>query len=247
MKISVVTVSYNSENTIEDTLRSVASQDYPEVEHILIDGASTDRTLEIANTFKKDIDQLVSEKDTGIYNAINKGIGITKGEIIGILNSDDIYANSEILSKVAKAFERYECDAVYGNLVYVDRFNKEKIIRKWIAGEYQEGKFLDGWMPPHPTFFLKKSCYQKYGMYFEKFKLSSDYELMLRMIHKHKIVVKYIPETLVKMSSGGLGNKNLWSKVRGNLEDRKAWKINGLRPGIFTLWRKPLSKLNQYF
>jgi glycosyltransferase involved in cell wall biosynthesis len=246
MKISVITASFNNADTIEDTIKSVLSQDFPEIEYIIVDGASKDDTLKIAEKYKSKISKIVSEKDAGIYFALNKGIDFATGEIIAFLHADDMYANEKVLSDVMKVFSEKKADSVYGDLHYVDRVDTSKILRNWKSGEYKDGLFLKGWMPPHPAFFLKKSAYEKFGKFDTSFVSAADYELMLRMLHKNKISTNYLPEVIVKMRAGGTSNVSISNRIRANREDRLAWKINGLNPGMLTLIRKPLSKLKQF-
>ena len=247
MKISIITVSFNSAETIEGTLSSVYSQDHSNIEHIVIDGGSSDETIKILERNKYSISKWVSEPDKGIYAAMNKGIALSSGDIIGILNSDDTYAHTGIISEVNDIFEQDAVDSLYGNLVYVDPADTSRVIRYWKAGTYSEGAFRRGWMPPHPTFFVKKSCYEQFGYYNTSFVSAADYELMLRFLHKYKISVAYLPITLVRMRAGGTSNVTFRNRLRAHWEDRLAWSENGLKPGLFTLLRKPLSKLAQYY
>ncbi len=244
MKVSIITIAYNSAETIEDTIRSVVGQDYANIEYIVVDGGSTDSTLDIIKKYEARISQFISEPDRGIYDAMNKGVKMATGELVGILNSDDIYANNQVISDIVKALG--ERDSIYADLVYVDRENTEKITRKWISGAYHQGCFLKGWMPPHPTFFLRKSIYDKFGLYNLELKSAADYELMLRMLHKHKISTTYLNKIITKMRVGGQSNVTLSNRLKANKEDRRAWEINGLKPGVFTLIRKPLSKIKQF-
>jgi glycosyltransferase involved in cell wall biosynthesis len=246
MKISIITVCFNSAKTIEDTIQSVLSQDYPNIEYIIVDGGSKDATLEIVKKYSDKISHVISEPDKGIYDAMNKGITLATGDVVGILNSDDVYFDTQVLSHIAKAFEVTNADAVYGNLVYVASNNLNKVTRVWKSKPYIEGAFLKGWMPPHPTFYVKKSCYEQLGNYSLQLKSAADYELMLRFIHKHKITVVYIPKTLVKMRVGGESNVSLKNRLRANKEDRMAWKMNGLKANALTLYLKPLMKLGQF-
>lgn len=247
MKISVITVAFNSAATIESTILSVLAQKYSNIEFIIIDGKSTDDTMSIIDRFKNKIQKIISEKDSGIYDAMNKGLRYATGDVVGFLHSDDVYASDNVLSEVAGLFKTDDSlEAVYGDLQYVDRQNSGKVIRKWTAGEYRKDKFLEGWMPPHPTFFVKRTCYDKYGMFNTEFRISADYEIMLRFIYKNEIKIKYIPQVLVKMKVGGESNVSVKNRIIANIEDRKAWKINGLTPRIYTLILKPLSKLSQW-
>ena len=244
MKISIITPSYNSGNTIKSSLESIPHQTYKNVEHILIDGGSKDDTIEIAHTYSH-LTRIVSEPDQGIYDAMNKGIKLANGDIIGILNSDDVYTSQDVIQFVIDRFKNNKVDAVYGDLNYINQNNK--IIRKWRSGEYGQDSFLQGWMPPHPTFFIRRECYEKFGLYNTDFSISADYELMLRMLYKHNLKGAYIPKVLVSMLTGGQSNGSLRKRWMANREDRKAWEINGLKPGSLTLLKKPIKKLIQYF
>lgn len=247
MKVSIITACLNNATTIETTLQSVLTQDYPNLEYIIIDGASADGTKDIIAKYKDRLGTFISEKDNGIYNAMNKGLSKATGDIVGFLHADDFYPAPDVISKIVKAFESSNCECVYGDLQYVDRQNPEKIIRNWKSEPYYNGIFLKGFMPPHPTFFLKRKWYEQYGNYNTAFALAADYELMLRMLHRYKLKATYIPEVLVKMRTGGASNKSLGNRIKANMEDRKAWKANGLKPTPLTLIRKPLGKLGQYF
>ena len=246
MKVSIITISYNSAETIEDTIKSVVGQDYSNIEYIIIDGASKDETLSIIGKYKDKISKVVSERDKGIYDAMNKGVENATGDIIGILNSDDYYYDESVISEVVRLFEKEHTDGLYADLVYVDRADSDKVIRYWKSGEYQPGKFLKGWMPPHPTFFVKKEVYEKFGLYSTDLRSAADYEFMLRVIHKHNISLSYMPRILTKMRVGGMSNVSLKNRWKANMEDRRAWKINGLKPRWYTLTVKPLSKILQF-
>lgn len=247
MKISIITVTYNSAATLEETIQSVVKQTYPDIEYIIVDGKSGDDTLKIVERYKDKISKIISEKDHGLYDALNKGISMASGEIIGILHSDDFYIHDQVISHYAEVFSNQKADAVYADLFYVDKVNTDKIIRKWKSGNYSLGSFLNGWMPPHPTFFVKKEMYLKYGNFNLDFKSAADYELMLRFIQKHHINIAYLPEFTVKMRVGGKSNVTVQNRIAANLEDRKAWEINGLKPRFYTLYLKPLRKLLQFF
>ncbi|KAA5548763.1 glycosyltransferase family 2 protein [Adhaeribacter rhizoryzae] len=246
MKISIITVSYNSSSTIRDTIDSVLSQDYADFEYILVDGQSTDGTLDIIRSYDHPSIRWISEPDKGIYDAMNKGVQLATGDIIGILNSDDFYTDQQVLSKVARTFQEQQVESVYSDLAYVDASDVNKIVRYWKSGQYKEGSFLEGWMPPHPTFFVQRSVYQKYSQFDVRLKSAADYELMLRFIHRFKISVAYIPETLVKMRAGGVSNASLLNRFKANREDRLAWEYNKLNPKLYTLMLKPLRKLQQF-
>jgi glycosyltransferase involved in cell wall biosynthesis len=247
MKVSIVTITYNSSKTIVDTIKSVISQTYKDVEFIIIDGASTDDTLTKINLYSSSINVLISEPDKGIYDAMNKGLSKASGEIVAILNSDDVYSHSFVLEKIVNEFKATNCDGVYADLHYVDSIDTRKIVRRWKSGVYRGNSFLYGWMPPHPSFFVKRNVYEKYGKFNTILKSAADYELMLRFIHKYKIKISYLPEVLVNMRIGGASNGSLKNRIKANLEDRKAWELNGIKPYFFTLILKPLRKLTQFF
>ena len=242
--ITIITITLNSSRTIRDTLKSVQDQNYP-VEHIIIDGASSDDTIEIVKSFPH-VKTVVSEPDCGIYDAMNKGIRMASGDIIGFLNSDDFYPDNEILSKVAKIFSLYDMDSCYGDLQYVDKYDTSKIIRYWKSGTFNRKNFFNGWMPPHPTFFVKKQVFENYAPFDVELKRSADYELMLRLLLKHKISTHYIPDILVKMRMGGISNASISNRLKANKEDRLAWIKNGLKPKFYTIWLKPIRKIIQY-
>jgi glycosyltransferase involved in cell wall biosynthesis len=245
MKVSIITATYNSERTIKDTLASVKQQTYKDVEHIIIDGDSKDRTIKLLDLYGHQ-GPVLSEADNGIYDAMNKGVAMADGDIVGILNSDDFYSDNKVIEKVVKAFEIFDCDAVYGDLVYIDCKQTNKIVRKWVAGNYDKKLFYKGWMPPHPTVFIKKEVYEKYGSFNLKFKSSSDYELLLRLMVLNNIKVRYIPHVLVHMRTGGQSTKSLSNRLAAHKEDYLAWLSNGISPKWYTLAMKPLSKLKQF-
>jgi len=246
MKISIITVCFNSAATIGTAIQSVLDQDYDNIEYIIIDGKSTDNTLEVIESFGSGVSKVISEKDKGIYDAINKGIEAATGDFVGLLHSDDFFADSHVISKIAAGLKASQADAVYSDLVYVAKEQPDKVIRNWKSGTYEHGMFFQGWMPPHPTFYVRRSLYHELGMYNLNFSISADYELMLRFIHKHQIKVHYIPEVLLKMRVGGKSNVSIKNRIQANLEDRRAWKINGLKAGMLTAIMKPLSKLKQF-
>lgn len=245
MKVSIITATYNSASTVADTLESVKVQTYPFIEHIVVDGLSKDNTLELVQA-SNHVQKIISEKDQGIYDAMNKGIALSDGAIIGILNSDDFYAHENVIQEVVKLFETTNCDAVYGNLIFVHPDNPKRILRKWIAGGYDVNLFLKGWMPPHPTFFVRKSVYEKFGTFNTTLKSSADYELLLRFLFMHQIKVAYLHDVLVHMRSGGQSTKSIQNRIRAHKEDYLAWRLNGLTPKWYTLMLKPIRKIKQF-
>ena len=245
VRISIITATYNSAATISDTLRSVASQDYSEIEHIIVDGGSTDDTLSIVSQFPH-VARVISEKDNGIYDAMNKGLRVCTGEIIGLLNSDDFYVSTTDIRQVVEKLITDQTDSLYGDLVYVHPEETRKVKRTWIAGKFHPRKFLYGWMPPHPTFFVRRKIYEVLGEFNTNLKSAADYELMLRFLYKSKISVSYLPHVLVKMRAGGMSNATLSNRIKANREDREAWRVNHIQPYFFTTWLKPIRKLIQF-
>ena len=246
MKISIITIALNAAETIEETVQSVLSQTYDDIEYIVIDGNSRDETMDILDRYRDRIDLIISEPDDGIYDAMNKGIKYSTGDVIGILNAEDTFTSRKVVEHAAKRLKEWNCDTLYGDLVYVKRENESKIVRKWISGKFQREAFLRGWMPPHPTFFVKREVYLKYGDFNTRLKISADYEFMLRVLFKENVSTVYLPETLVKMKAGGQSNISVKNRLRANLEDRLSWELNGLRPLAFTLWQKPFRKIGQF-
>ena len=247
MNISIVTAVYNGADTIEKTINSVAGQSYKNVEHIIVDGDSTDCTMEIVNRYDDQIAQIISERDIGIYDAMNKGIAAAGGEIIGTLNADDIYAYPNVLSKVAEVLSDPEIDACYADLVYVDRRNMNKIIRYWTSRPFEPGLFHKGWIPAHPTFFVRKSIYHRYGGFDLEYKIQSDFELALRFLELHRIRTVYVPEIWVKMRMGGTTNKSIRNIVKGNLESYRACKKHGLKVSPLFFVKKIATRVPQFF
>ena len=244
-KISIVTATYNAADTLASCLDSVRNQGV-DVEHILIDGGSTDTSLDIADSYKAHIAKIFSEPDQGIYDAMNKGIQMAMGEVIGILNADDFYPSNEILSRVEEVFADKNIQACYGDLIYVDREHTNKVKRYWRAGKFDRKKFYHGWMPPHPTFFVRSSVYEKYGLFNLGLGSAADYEIMLRFLLKHEINVAYLPMVMVHMRTGGVSNANVSNRLAANRMDRKAWEVNDLQPYPWTLYAKPFRKIGQW-
>ncbi len=246
MKVSIITVCFNSAATIANTIKSIQSQNFLNIEHIIIDGVSSDNTIEVIKACGH-TGPLISEKDSGLYDAMNKGIKLATGNIIGILNSDDSYTDPKVINDVVEEFKKEYCDAVYADLNYIDPNSDEKIVRKWKSGRYKYSKFKYGWMPPHPTVFVKKEIYDMYGSFNTKLNSAADYELILRFLYKNKIKVHYLPRVLVNMRSGGLSNRNLKHRLKAHMEDYRAWEFNGINPSWYTLMLKPVRKVLQFF
>ena len=247
MRVSIITIVFNNATTVSDAVQSVLSQDYKDIEYIVIDGKSTDGTVEIIEKYGSLIDTFISEPDGGLYDAINKGIYLATGDVIGLLHSDDVFANDHVVSDIVKTFESQNVDSVYGDLDYVERDNMNGIVRKWKSGPYDRKNFIYGWMPPHPTFYVRKSCFEKYGYYDMTFGSAADYELMLRLLFKFDVTAAYLPEVMVKMRVGGKSNASIKNRIMANSQDYRAWLKNGLKPKFYTRILKPLQKLPQYF
>lgn len=245
MKVSVITAVHNRRETVARTIKSVMNQ-REALEYIVVDGMSTDGTSEEIKRHGASVDVSIREHDSGIYDALNKGIANASGEVIGFLHADDVFASDEVIGLVTKAFDSGDYDAVYGDLVYVRGGNKDQVVRYWKAGRYSRGKFRRGWMPPHPTVYVRKSIYEKLGGYRTDLSSAADYECMVRLFYKHSIRVAYIPEVLVKMQVGGVSNSTWKQRIRANRDDALAWSENGIRAPLGLRFLKPASKLIQY-
>jgi len=245
LKISLITVAYNAQNTIERCITSVLRQGYKNIQYILIDGGSTDNTTQIINKYKDQIDIFISEPDNGVYDAMNKGIARATGDVIGTLNADDYYSDADIIDNVATAFADQNMNILYGDLDYVD--SNGKIIRKWRSGKYKKGIFNFGWMPPHPTFYCRRKLFEKLGVYKLDYGSAADYELMLRFIHLNNTNAYYLNKVMVKMVIGGISNKNFNNRVQALRFDLKAMRNNNIFLPIMTILFKPLRKIIQFF
>lgn len=243
MKISIITVTYNSEKTIRTTLDSVAKQTWHEIEHIIIDGSSSDRTLEIIKEFPH-VSLVISEKDEGIYDAMNKGIRKSSGDVIGFLNSDDWFYSDSIVAEIHNGFH-LNVDAVYGDLVFVKNELDSVPKRIWTSEPYKNEAFLSGWVPPHPTFYAKKSVYLQYGLFKSELMFAADFDIMCRFLEKESIVTKYLPGYKVKMRLGGATTKNITNIIKGNIEIFKSLRANGLNPSLSFIIKKILLKMKQ--
>jgi len=246
MKVSIITVCFNSVETIEDTIKSVLTQDCKDIEYIVVDGGSTDGTLEILAKYQSKLSKFISEPDKGIYDAMNKGIRLSTGDIIATLNSDDMYADETIVGQMVEFMQSNDLDAAYGDLVYIDRNNTDRITRFWKTGEYKRGAFCYGWVIPHATFFCRKQVFEKHGYFNEDFQIAADFELMLRFIEKHKINVGYLSKVIAKTRNGGKSNI-LRGIIRGNWEIIASFRLNGLHLSLWFFIFKPIAKLSQLF
>jgi glycosyltransferase involved in cell wall biosynthesis len=245
LKISIVTAVYNREMTIAQAIKSVQSQSHGNIEHILQDGGSKDGSLQIINKLADANTHVVSMPDGGIYDAINKGISRATGDVIGLMHSDDYFATDEVLAKVAAAFTRSDIDGVYGDLHYVSATEPDKIVRHWKSGSYNVGLLARGWMPPHPTLYLRSDVYERFGLYDTSYRIAADYDAMLRYLVRGQIKLAYIPEVLVKMRVGGVSNRSLRHIIQKSLEDYRAIREHEIG-GLGTLLAKNLSKAGQF-
>lgn len=245
MKISIITAVFNSCDTIADTLASVLEQTHADIEWIVIDGGSTDGTLDILHIHTDRIAVLVSEPDHGIYDALNKGLLRATGEVVGFLHADDVYADATVLENIAAAFSDRTVGAAYGDLVYVRRDAPRQVLRYWRAGEFVREKLKQGWMPPHPTFYARRSLYERLGGFDTGYRIAADYDCMLRFLQSG-MAVHYIPRVLVRMRTGGASNRSLKSLLRKSYEDYRALKTNRVA-GLWALVWKNLGKLPQWF
>ena len=244
MKISIVTPVFN-DHRVERSLASILSQRHEhELELIVVDAGSTDGTLDILHRRRDRISTFISEPDDGIFDGMNKGVRNATGDVIGILNADDRYIDEFVLRDVMEKFSTPETDACYGDLVYVN--DKDEVARYWRSGTYRSAKWRWGWMPPHPTFFVRGSVYERYGAFDLGFPIAADYEFMLRLFLKHRIRVEYVERALVKMALGGESNGSFSNVVRANVEVARAWRHNNLGGGALVPFLKPASKLIQY-
>ncbi len=247
MKVSIVTGTYNSAEFVKSCIESVNNQDYSDIEHIIIDGASKDNTVEIIKNCQSRVVKIVSEPDNGIYDAMNKGLKLATGDIVAILNSDDFYNSNQVISTVVKKFKEHHLDCLYGNLFYVNQQNPDIIVRNWATGEYNKNKgFKYGWHPAHPTFFVGNHVYKQHGYFNLDFKIAADFELMLRFLQKHNLKGYYLDTPIVRMRLGGESNKSIKNIVRGNKECIKAFKANDLNVSpLYPIYRL-VPKLKQF-
>jgi len=246
MKISVVTAVFNRVDTIRHAMQSVRAQNHDSVEHVIQDGGSRDGTLEIVREMADASALIVTERDHGIYDAINRGIARATGDVIGLMHSDDFFASDDVLAKVARAFGDPAVDGVYGDLQYVSADNPANVVRHWRSGEFAASKLKQGWMPPHPTLYLRREVFERYGAYDTSFRIAADYDAMLRYLVQGQIKLAYVPQVLVKMRVGGESNRSLERILKKSREDYRAIRNNKVG-GIGTLAAKNLSKINQFF
>lgn len=248
MKVTIITVVFNGAETIQQAINSVLSQSYSDIEYVVVDGASTDGTQAVIANYGKRIAKFTSEPDKGLYDAMNKGLALATGDLIGILNADDFYADNQVIADVVANLQNNTADSLYADLLYVDKKQPEKVIRYWKSGTLKTRKqFIYGWMPPHPTFFVKRNIYLQFGVFDTNFTSAADYELMLRFLYKNNISVNYLPRVTTLMRVGGKSNQNIHNRIHANNEDKQAWLKNGLPLKSYTMWLKPLRKIPQFF
>ncbi len=247
MKISLLTVSYNSAETIRDTIHSVQSQDYENIEYIIVDGNSTDGTVEIIKEHEKVVAKWISEPDKGIYEAMNKAIKMATGEVVGILNSDDFYSSTTIVSQIAAAFEDQSVDAVFGDLVFVDPNNLNKVVRTYSSAKWRPEKFAKGFMPAHPTFYVRRKFYDQIGLFKTDYKIAADYELLIRFLYVHRLKYKYLPLNMVTMRRGGVSSNGIRSNIILNNEIIRGCRENGINTNVFKIYPKYFVKLFELF
>mgnify|MGYP000179589761 CR=1 FL=1 len=245
MKVSIITACFNSSLTILDAIKSVNNQTYKDIEHIFIDGVSNDNTTEIIRLNSKKTKLIISEEDSGLYDAINKGVLNATGDIIALLHSDDIFSSSEIISDLMKKIQNENLDGVYGDLLYVDKINTNKIIRFWKSCEFNSNLLVKGWMPAHPTLILRKEVYIKHGVFNKSFKIAADYDFMLRILKDSNLKFGYLPKVVTKMRVGGASNRSIKNIINKSKEDYRAICSNNIG-GIITLLLKNTSKIKQF-
>ena len=245
MKISVITATFNSADTIKDALDSVAQQSYSNIEHLIIDGQSKDTTLDIVKNYSNSKMHFRSESDSGIYDALNKGIIYSSGDVVGFLHADDVFESNGVLSTIAEAFSDPNVDAIYGDLIYVRKENIQQVVRYWRAGNYRKNSFYHGWMLPHPTLYVRRAVYEKYGGFNTSYRISADYDLVLKMFTRPGFRATYIPDVLVKMRLGGVSNGSLRQVLRKSSEDYRILRAHGVG-GWLSLVAKNIRKLSQF-
>ena len=246
MRVSIITVTYNSENYLADCIESVRKQTYGDIEHIIVDGKSTDGTIKIIQKYSKSIATWISETDRGMYDAINKGMMLATGDIIGVLNSDDMLASADVIMDIVACFDETGTDSIYGDLVYVDPVTPQKVMRFWKGLSYKRSRFNYGWMPAHPTFYIRKSVVEKFGLYENHYYTAADYEFMARYLYRYKVSSFYLPKMIVKMRMGGISNGNILRRLRANRRDYLAMKKNNIPFPLLVSILKPLIKIPQY-
>jgi glycosyltransferase involved in cell wall biosynthesis len=247
LKVTLITVCRNAASVIGETLESAFAQTYKDIELIVVDGASTDGTLEILKRYEPELGTLISEPDEGIYDAMNKGLSAATGDVIGFLNAGDLLMDPQVIARVVGALKRSGAEAVYGDIIMVDQADILKVHRTWLSGSYDRENFRKGWMPPHVATFIRKSVYDQYGHFNTDLRIGADYEILLRFLYKHRIPTVHLPELLVRFRLGGMSNGNLQQILKANMEVRRSWALNGLKAPPLLVTRKLWSKVLQFF
>lgn len=247
MKVSIITATFNSAATISGCIASVNNQTHNDIEHIIIDCVSADRTIDIINSSSNRVTKIISEPDNGIYDAMNKGISLATGEVIGILNSDDLYTDNNVIENVVKVFGNKPVDCFHADLYYVKKDDITRIVRYWKTCDFIPGAFSKGWHPAHPTFFVRKEVYEKFGTFNLNFTLAADFELMLRFLERFRITSSYLPQPIVRMRLGGKTSRSIRNSIVQNIECYKAFKLNSISVSpLYPLYRL-LPKLKQFW
>lgn len=246
MKVSIITIVYNNAATIGDTIDSVLSQTYPDIEYIIVDGKSTDGTVDIIESYGSRITKFVSEKDRGLYDAMNKGIKMATGDVVGILHSDDLFKNNHVIETVAAAFKSVNTDSVFGDVVYVKRDNPEKVVRYYRSKNFKLNDFKKGMMPGHTSFFVKRVLFDKYGLYNTSYKISADFDLLLRYLYVHGISYHYIPQVLIIMRMGGVSTQGIRSVILMNKENLQICRENKVKTNLLRIYSKYFHKIFQF-
>jgi glycosyltransferase involved in cell wall biosynthesis len=246
LTVSIITVTYNNVSTITETINSVLAQSYPDIEYVIIDGSSTDGTVAVVNSYGKKITKFISEPDYGIYDAINKGIRFASGDILGVLNSDDFFYDDNVIERIAAAFIDTDIDAVFGDVQFVDPLNTKKVVRYYSSKHFSTAKFRFGFMPAHPSFYVKRELFEKFGYYKTDYKIAADYELLIRFLHVNKIACKYLEMPFIIMRMGGISNKSVFSNFTLNKEIARACKENGIKTNIFFIYSKYFTKIFEF-
>ncbi|UCS93975.1 glycosyltransferase [Echinicola marina] len=246
MKVSIITACYNAGSTLGNTIESVAAQDYPDIEYIIVDGGSQDNSLDIIKSHEDKIDHWISEPDEGLYDAMNKGIKMATGDVVGIINADDFYHRTDAVSKIVEGFSSTDVQAVFADIRFVSPENLEKTVRYYSSKDFQVSSFKRGIMPAHPTFFTFRENFEKYGYYMKDFRIAADFELLLRFLYRHQLSFKYIPIDLMKMRTGGLSTQYLRNNIRINREDMRACRMNGLSTNYINLYSRYFKKVWEF-
>lgn len=246
MKVSIITVSFNAAGTIAETLESVADQDWPHIEHIVVDGASSDATMDLVRAHSRRLSCIVSEPDRGVYDAMNKGLALATGDVVAFLNADDVYLGNGVVRSAVEALADPAVDACHADLVYCSLGDSSRIVRRWRSGPHRPKACLVGWMPPHPTFFARRGLYSRFGSFDLRYRLQSDFDLMLRFFELHGVRSRHVPEVWVRMRMGGLSNRSIGNVLRGNLEAWLACRRNGFRVTPWFMVRKVAGRVSQF-